>query len=46
MVMQQSTILGKYHGKAGYLLGNVNAGIWEFTGTGYCVNNVQMIQTI
>ena len=44
MLTQQSTIQGKYHGKTGYLLGNVDAGIWEFRGTGYHVNNVQMMQ--
>ena len=31
--------------KTGYLLGNVDVGIWEFTGTGYHVNDVQMMQT-
>ena len=25
----------------GYLLGNIDAGIGEFAGTGYCVNDVQ-----
>ena len=45
MLMQQSTIHGKYHGKTGYLLGNVDAGIWEFMGMGYHVDDVQMIQT-
>ena len=34
MLMQQSTIHGKYHGKTSYLLGNVDAGIREFAGTG------------
>ena len=24
----------------GYLLGNIDVGIWEFAGTGYCVNDV------
>ena len=28
-----------------YLLGNVDAGIGEFMGMGYCVDNVQMMQT-
>ena len=43
--MQQSTIHRKYHGKNSYLLGNVHVGIEEFTGTGYHVDNVQMMQT-
>ena len=45
MLTQQSMIHGKYHEKTGYLLGNVDAGIWEFAGMGYCVDNVQMKQT-
>ena len=45
MFTQQSMIHGKYHGKTGYLLGNVDAGIWEFVGTGYRVDDVQMIWT-
>ena len=45
MLTQQSTIHGKYHGKTGYLLGNVDAGIWEFRGTGYHVNDMQTMQT-
>ena len=44
--MQQSTVHGKYHGKTSYLLRNVDAGIQEFMGMGYHVNNVQMMQTI
>ena len=32
--------------ETGYLLGNVDVGIWEFVGTGYCVNDMQMMQTI
>ena len=28
-----------------YLCGNIYAGIGEFAGMGYCVNNVQMMQT-
>ena len=44
MLTQQSTVHGKYHGKTGYLLGNIDAGIWEFAGTGYHVNNAQMMQ--
>ena len=32
--------------KTGYLLGNVHMGIWEITGTGYCVDDVQTMQTI
>ena len=45
MLTQQSTIHGKYHGKTGYLLGNIDAGIREFAGTGYHVDDVQMMQT-
>ena len=45
MFTQQSMIHGKYHGKTGYLLGSVDAGIWEFVGTGYRVDDVQMIWT-
>ena len=45
MLMQQSMIHGKYHGKTGYLLGNVEAGILELAGMGYCVNDVQTMQT-
>ena len=45
MIMQQSTIHRKYHGKTGYLLGNVDAGIREFVGTGYHVNDMQMTRT-
>ena len=29
-----------------YLLGNIYSGIGEFTGTGYCVDDVQMMQTV
>ena len=43
--MQQSTIHGKYHGKTGHLLRNVDAGIWEFVGMGYCVDDMQMTWT-
>ena len=39
-------IHGKYHGKTGYLLSNVYAANGEFTGTGYHVDNMQMIQTV
>ena len=42
MLTQQSTIHGKYHRKTGYLLGNVDAGIQEFAGMGYHVDDVQM----
>ena len=35
----------KYHGKTGFLLGNIDAGIWEFAGMGYHVDDVQMMQT-
>ena len=43
--MQQSMTHVNYHGKMGYLLRNVDVGIWEFAGMGYFVNDV-MIQTI
>ena len=46
MLMQQSTVHRKYHGKTGYLLGNVDMGIQEFVGRGYCVNDMQTMQTI
>ena len=45
MITQQSTIHGKYHGRTGYLLGNVDMGIQEFVGTGYHVDDIQMMQT-
>ena len=45
MLMQQSMICRKYHGKTGYLLGNVDAGIWEFAGMGYHVDDMQMTWT-
>ena len=45
MLMQQSMIHRKYHGKTSYLLGNVDMGIWEFAGTGYCVDDVETMQT-
>ena len=45
MLTQQSTIHVKYHGKTGYLLRNVDVGIWEFAGTGYHVDDVQTAQT-
>ena len=38
-------IHGKYHGNTGYLLGNIDAGIWEFAGMGYHVGNMQTTQT-
>ena len=44
MLMQQSTVHGKYHGKTSYLHRNVDAGIWEFTRTGYHVNDMQTMQ--
>ena len=43
--MQQSTIHGKYHGKTSYLLRNIGAGIQEFAGMGYYVDDVQTMQT-
>ena len=45
MLTQQSTIHGNYHGNTRYLLRNVDAGNRGFTGTGYHVDNVQMIRT-
>ena len=42
---QESKIHRKYHGKTGYLLGNIDAGIQEFAGMGYRVNDVQMMRT-
>ena len=45
MLTQQSTLHGKYHGKTGYLLRNIDAGIWEFAGMGYHVDEMQMTQT-
>ena len=41
MITQQSTICGKYHGNTGYLLGNIDAGTQEFTGTRNHVNEGQ-----
>ena len=43
--MQHSTIHGKYHGKTSYLLRNIDAGIWEFAGMGYHVDDMQTMQT-
>ena len=31
--------------KTGYFLRNIDVGIWEFTGTGYCVDDMQMTWT-
>ena len=45
MLMHQSTIHRKYHGKTGYLLRNVDMGIQEFVGMGYCVDDMQMTWT-
>ena len=45
MITQQSMIHGKYHGENGYLLRIIDAGIWEFAGMGYCVEDVQTMQT-
>ena len=44
MLTQQSMVHRKYHRKTGYLLGNVDAGIQEFVGTEYHVNDMQMMQ--
>ena len=45
MFVQQSMIHGKYHRKTSYLLRNVDAGIQEFAGMGYHVNDMQTMQT-
>ena len=45
MLTQQSTIHGKYHGKTGYLLGNIHRGIGEYAGTGYHVDDIETMQT-
>ena len=42
MLTRQSMIHGKYHGKTGYLLRNVDAGTQEFAGMGNCVDDGQM----
>ena len=41
MLTQQSMIHRKYHGKTGYLIGNIDVGIQEFMGMGYCVDDMQ-----
>ena len=46
MLTQQSTTRRKYHKKTGYLLENVDMGIGEFPGMGYCMDDMQMMQTI
>ena len=45
MLTQQSMICRKYHGKTGYLLGNIDMVIQKFAGMGYHMNNMQMMQT-
>ena len=45
MLTQESMIHGKYHGNTGYLLRNVDVGIREFMGMGYCVDDMQTTQT-
>ena len=45
MIIQQSTICGKYHSNTGYLLGNIDLGTQEFAGMGNCVNDRQTRQT-
>ena len=45
MIIQQSTICGKYHGNTSYLLGIVDAGTQEFAGTENRVNDRQTRQT-
>ena len=42
MLTRQSMIHGKYHGNTGYLLRNIDAGIQEYAGMGYRVDNGQM----
>ena len=32
--------------KTGYLLSNIYTGIWEFTGMGYCVDDMQTMPTV
>ena len=46
MLTQQSTVCGKYHGETSYLLWNIYTGIGEFVGMGYCMDDMQMMQTI
>ena len=46
MLTQQSMICRKYHGKTSYILRNSHAGIGEFVGMGYHVDNMQMMETI
>ena len=45
MLTRQSTIHRKYHGNTGYLLRNVDAGIQDFTGMGYHVDDREMTRT-
>ena len=45
MLTQQSTIHRKYHGKTGYLLGNIDMGSQEFVGMGYHVDDMQTTWT-
>ena len=45
MIMQQSMIHKNHHGKTGNLLSNVDAGIQEFVGMGYPVDNMQTTWT-
>ena len=44
MLMQQSMVHRKYHGKTCYLLGNIDVGIQEFAGMGYHENNMLTMQ--
>ena len=46
MLTQQSTVHRKYHGNTGYLLRNIGTGIRELAGTGYHVDDMQMMQAI
>ena len=46
MLMQQSTIHMEISWKTSYLLSNVDVGIWEFTGTGYHVDDMQMMHQL
>ena len=45
MIVQQSTIHGKYYGKTSYLCGNIDVGIQEFVGLGYRVDDMLTTET-
>ena len=44
--MQQSMIHGKYHGAPDTYSVTFMQGLGEIMGTGYCVDDVQMMQTV